>query len=249
MTMLGRTGVSWLRISGVTAGAWACITLRPLGGQRLLFLDWRAIFALFPILMLHKTQENNQLYLLLLNFVPPHFIDVESFFNFSHQLSRQACIKYFRCLQCWAGLLSLHPPEGMRSGLSQTLGNLALTAVSLLSGANRRASLQLQSILCLSRRSSNTPQHVCVCVWESCIPLGIWASIGEIRNVIFSLGKHTAGMCLCMHVSDCTFGRAICHPAGGWSGKSIDCKLTGEVLSDTNHLYMRWHTRLQRRCV
>lgn len=112
--------------------------------------------------MLHKTQENDHLYLLLLNFVLPHFIGVESFLNFSHQLSRQACIKYFSCLQRCTGLLSLRLPEGMRSGLSQTLGNLALTAVSLLSGANRRALLQLQSILCLSRRS-NTPQHVCLC--------------------------------------------------------------------------------------
>lgn len=122
------------------------------------------IFALFPSWIKHKTQGNNHLYLLLLNLVLPYLMDVESFFNLSHQLSRQACMKYFRCLQCCAGLLSLHRPEGMRSGLSQTLGNLALTAVSLLSGANRRAPLQLQSILCVSRHSSNTPQHVCVCV-------------------------------------------------------------------------------------
>lgn len=119
------------------------------------------------------------------------------------------------------------------------------SAVSLLSGANRRAPFQLQNALCVSMRSSNIPQHECVCVWV-CILFGIWASIGEFRmrtNVIFNLHKYTAGMCLSVYVNDCTFGRVICHSAGGWSGKAIDCKLTGVVLSHTNHLYMKWHTR------
>lgn len=205
---------------------------------RLLFLDWQELCALFPILtwMLHKTQANDHLYLLLLNFVH-HFIDVESFLNLSHQLSRHACIKYFRCLRCCAGLLSVCLPEvvWVRPWETSLWQQCPCWAERI---GEPRSNYRASCVLA----GAATHHNMCVCVWETCIPLGICASIGEMRrrtNVIFSLGKHTAGMCLCMHVSDCTFGRVICHSAGGWSGKAIDCKLTGEVLSDTNHFYMR----------
>lgn len=66
---------------------------QPLGGPwDYYFLTDRKYLLCFPSWMLHKTQGNHHLYLLLLIFVLPHFIGVESFLNFSHQLSRQASL-------------------------------------------------------------------------------------------------------------------------------------------------------------
>lgn len=243
MTMLGRSGASWLKISDVTAGVWARITLSHLVVPEII-ISWLTgnICFVFPSWMLHKTQENAHLYLLLLiSLMLSHFwilviscpdmpvLNALGVYSVAQAYCRSVFPKVWEAVwvRPWeTSLWQQCPCWAERIGEPRSI----YRASCVLAGAAAH-------------------HNMSVCVWETCIPLGIWASIGEMRNVIFSLGKHTAGMCLCMHVSDCTFGRAICHSAGGWSGKSIDCKLTGEVLSDTNHFYMRGHTRLQRCCL